>query len=298
MGYNKSESKKKTVLEKVRPELDVINRQPYLVFFIKDEMRRYEIREKTTRIGRSSSSDIVIDDDRISWLHCTIHYNNGIITVEDQGSTNGTFIDGEKIQREEITTRSNLQLGLTVMKIEYKDQADIHFENDLFQKATTDPMTGIYNRGYFMNRAREEIAFTKRTSMEIGLVMLDIDFFKKINDSFGHQAGDYIIKQLAVIIDIEKRTEDLFGRYGGEEFIILIRGTLNREKAILFCERIRKAIEGYNFRFDDKIIHTTISLGLCIKPGGQIKSLDYLIKKADKALYKAKQNGRNRLECD
>jgi diguanylate cyclase (GGDEF)-like protein len=126
--------------------------------------------------------------------------------------------------------------------------------------------------------------------------MLDIDLFKNVNDTFGHQAGDYVIHQLSVLISKEKRTEDLFGRYGGEEFIVLLRGDLNAEGANIFCERVRNTIENYKFQFDDKKIPVTVSLGFCLENGKDIKSLDDLILRADQALYRAKQNGRNRVE--
>lgn len=275
-----------------------LQRQPYLTVFIRDRCKKFKISKKKMTIGRSSKADIVIDDDRISGIHCTIQQHKNDIIIEDQESTNGSYIDGKRIKKNMVTVKSNLQLGLTVMKIEYKGESEIRFENDLFRRATTDAMTGISNRGFFLKRAREEIAFSQRTDLPIGLALLDIDHFKTVNDTFGHQAGDYIIKQLAVIIDTAKRHEDLFGRYGGEEFIILLRGKLDSAGAVLFCERIRKTIENYCFRFDKKNIPVTLSLGLCFKCGSKIESLNKMIQKADMALYRAKANGRNMVECD
>lgn len=289
---------RKTVLDDSSNEVQVLKRRPYLVALINDRWQSFEIGKEKMSIGRASGADIVINDDRISGIHCTIQDHEGNITIEDQGSTNGTHIDGKRINRGVVTTRSSVQLGLTVMKLEYKTRSEIDFENELFRKATTDDVTNIFNRGYFMSRASEEIAYAKRAGTQIGLVMLDIDFFKSVNDEFGHQAGDYVMRQLGVLIDAEKRTEDVLGRYGGEEFIVLIRGGLDRDGAFLFCDRIRRAIEEYLFRFDNKTIRITVSLGLCLRSGKQIKSLGEMIRKADVALYRAKQNGRNRVEYD
>jgi diguanylate cyclase (GGDEF)-like protein len=100
-----------------------------------------------------------------------------------------------------------------------------------------------------------------------------------------------------MMINLQRRTEDLFGRYGGEEFVILIRGNFDKERAKLFCERVRKSIESYEFNYDGKKISITISLGLCLEYGSNISSLQDLIRQADEALYRAKKNGRNRVQC-
>ncbi|MDY6844387.1 MAG: GGDEF domain-containing protein [Thermodesulfobacteriota bacterium] len=299
MEYKESQLSRKTTFDNGEPVVKAHRMLPYLIVFTGNEgWKRFRIGERKMKVGRSSHADIRIDDERISGIHCTIDYRDGNMTIEDQNSTNGTYVDGKKIKKKAITIKSKLQIGQCVMKIEYKDESEILFEDELFRKATTDAMTGISNRDYFMKRAKEEIIFAQRTEMPIGIVMVDIDFFKQVNDTFGHLAGDYVINQLSIIVNDEKRTEDLFGRYGGEEFILLLRGKLNRDGAISFCERIRNTIETYTFQFDNKKIPVTVSLGLCLRIGKDIESLDDLVYRADMALYQAKQNGRNRVECD
>ena len=288
----------KTIVEDLSKRILNPERQPYLVAFTgRQGLQRFRIKEGKTTVGRSSKADIVIKDNRISSIHCIIENIRGRIFVEDQGSTNGTYKNGRRVKKEAVSTNSNLQIGRTVMKIEYKNDSEVEFENELIRKATTDPSTGILNRSYFMTRAQEEIALAARTDSPIGLIMLDIDSFKKVNDTYGHQAGDYVINQLSMLINLQRRTEDLFGRYGGEEFVILIRGNFDQDRAKLFCERVRKTIESYEFNYDGKKISITISLGLCLEYGSQITSLKDLIRKADEALYRAKRNGRNRVQC-
>ncbi|MFC1883464.1 diguanylate cyclase [Thermodesulfobacteriota bacterium] len=289
----------KTIIEDISQRISAPEREPYLVAFTgKKGLKRYKIKEGRMTLGRSSRADIVLKDNRISGIHCIIENSRGKIYFEDQGSTNGTYKNGIKIKREPVTTNSNLQIGRTVMKIEFKNESEIEFENELIRKATTDPSTGILNRSYFMVRANEEIALAARTDSPVGLIMMDIDSFKKVNDTYGHQAGDYVINQLSMLINLQRRTEDLFGRYGGEEFVILIRGNFDQETAMLFCERIRKSVEIYEFNYDGATISVTVSLGLCLEYGSKIHSLDDLISRADEALYKAKKNGRNRVECN
>jgi diguanylate cyclase (GGDEF)-like protein len=288
----------KTIVEDISRRILNPEREPYLVAFTgRQGLQRFKIIEGKTTVGRSSKADIVLKDNRISGIHCLIDNIRGRIFIEDQGSTNGTYKNGHRVKREAVTTNSNLQIGRTVMKIEYKNTSEVEFENELIRKATTDPSTGILNKSYFMTRAHEEIALAARTDSPVGLVMLDIDSFKKVNDTYGHQAGDYVINQLSMMINLQRRTEDLFGRYGGEEFVILIRGNFDKERAKLFCERVRKSIESYEFNYDGKKISITISLGLCLEYGSNISSLQDLIRQADEALYRAKKNGRNRVQC-
>jgi diguanylate cyclase (GGDEF)-like protein len=216
--------------------------------------------------------------------------------AEDNNSTNGSFLNGQRFDKASITSSALLQVGGTVMKVEFKNKSEVDYEDELLKKATTDALTGIANRHYFMSRAREELAFARRTNGLVGLVMMDIDHFKLVNDTYGHQAGDYVLSQFASLVLKKIRGEDIFGRYGGEEFVILMRGEMEPPGAQIFCERIRKTIEEYPFAFNDKHIAVTVSAGLCLRNGGEVKSVDELIQAADKALYRAKMGGRNRIE--
>ena len=136
----------------------------------------------------------------------------------------------------------------------------------------------------------------RRTGGPVALLMLDIDFFKKINDTFGHQAGDYVLSQTASLINADKREEDLIGRYGGDEFIIMLRGNITPEGVRDFCERMRTSIDGFSYRFDNRDIPVTVSVGMCFASAGEFVELDDLIGKADRALYRAKEQGRNTIE--
>lgn len=285
MGY---EGEEDTHIEKTTP---------YLMMYAEKNLgRRLDLTEAKITIGRSPEADIVIDDKRISKVHCTVQYSKGSIIVEDNNSTNGTYLNGQRIDKASVTASSLLQMGGTVMKIEFKNKSEVDYEDELLKKATTDALTGIANRHYFMNRAREELAYAKRTNILVGLVMMDLDHFKAVNDTYGHQAGDYVLSQFASLVLRKIRSEDLFGRYGGEEFVILMRGEMEPPGAMQFCERIRKTVEEFKFIFNDKHIPVTCSMGLCLKNGGDVKSMDELVQVADKALYKAKAAGRNRIE--
>jgi diguanylate cyclase (GGDEF)-like protein len=270
---------------------------PYLVMYSAQTMgKRLDLTETKVTVGRSPQADITVSDNRVSKVHCSLQYRNGKIVIEDNNSTNGTFVNGHRIEREELTTSAMLQVGGTIMKIEFKHQAEVEFEDEILKKATTDALTGIANRHYFMSRAREELAFAKRTNILLGIVMMDLDHFKEVNDTHGHQAGDYVLNQFAHLVNNRIRGEDIFGRYGGEEFVIFMRGDIGPPGAKAFCERIRKVIEEFQFNFSGKDIPVTVSIGLCLKRGRDVNALEELVEAADKALYRAKQGGRNRVE--
>ena len=183
------------------------------------------------------------------------------------------------------------------MKIEYKTEAEIHTEESLIYKASFDSLTGIFNRHHFTKLASMEIAYASRHKLPVGVIMIDIDDFKQVNDQYGHLAGDSILSQFSNIIVENKRTEDIFARYGGEEFIIMPRGEVNKEIMLVQCERIRKAIEKFDFHIDETCVRITASFGffwVTVESADIEKVLEDVIRKADEALYIAKNQGKNR----
>ena len=205
-----------------------------------------------------------------------------------------------------IVTKSTDNI-LSEKEIEYLEQlssqaattinrANVYAE--ILKHATLDALTGFYNRRQLEERVKQEVSGAKRQKRNLCAIMTDIDFFKKINDTYGHATGDLVLKTVSREIKNQLRDYDIAGRYGGEEFVILLPFT-NIEEAKMVAERLRKAVE--NKKIDISKIHpnkndinTTISLGVY-----QYKVGDYektFIRKADEALYKAKENGRNRVE--
>jgi len=276
------------------------DRHPYLVIYIGNASgSRHKLNNGFMTVGRSPEADICIKDDRISRIHCVIERAGHTITIEDKGSTNGTYVDARKISRARLLPGVPVQLGHSIMKIEYKTEAEIRSEKRLLQRASLDALTGIFNRHHFTKLASMEMAYASRHKLPIGVVLMDIDNFKHVNDIYGHQSGDLVLAQLANTVIKNKRTEDLFGRYGGDEFIILPRGEISKDSMQVHCERIRKAIEGFEFCFEDKCVRITISLGFHLTKAASSDTetmLSDLIRKADQALYFAKEKGRNRTE--
>jgi diguanylate cyclase (GGDEF)-like protein len=290
----------KTVLIDDDSDIKVSLRHPYLVVFIgNDSGKRHKLKPGTMTIGRSPRADISLDDDRISGIHCLIKWTDDIIAIEDKGSTNGTYVDSQKIGYAHLPPGVAFQIGHSVMKIEYKDESEIRLEENLVHRASIDTLTGIFNRQHFMSLASKEIAYARRHQQAVGIIMIDIDNFKRVNDNYGHLIGDFILAQVSSVIREGKPAEDLFGRYGGEEFIILPRGEIEKEAIFNQCERIRKAVEKFEFCHTNACVRLTISIGFHLdRPNnGAVKSiLNDLIDKADRALYFAKEKGKNRIE--
>jgi len=159
--------------------------------------------------------------------------------------------------------------------------------------ATQDALTGLYNRRSFDERMVEELGRSKRFSHPCSLLMMDLDNFKNVNDTFGHQAGDKILKEVSVLIRGRARAQDFVARYGGEEMTAILPETPHGA-ALYFAEQLRELIDSYPFRMDGKKIPVTISIGVATYPEHGIEVED-IIGKADEALYEAKGTGRNRV---
>ncbi|MEW6571835.1 MAG: sensor domain-containing diguanylate cyclase [Nitrospirota bacterium] len=160
--------------------------------------------------------------------------------------------------------------------------------------AVTDFMTGIYNIRYFYNRLEEEFSRARRHNMPLSCVMFDIDYFKRINDKYGHRIGDIVLRELAQLIRGCMRRSDIFARYGGEEFITLLPQT-PKEDAVIKAEQIRKTIEEYQFMGLDENEKITVSVGIACLCGENVSCSDDLITFADHALFTAKNSGRNQI---
>ena len=274
---------------------------PYLVIYIGNASgRRHKLVRGIMTIGRSNQADITIEDERISRIHCVIEWSGETIIIQDKGSTNGTFVDSQKINRALLAPGDALQMGHSIMKIEYKNEAEIRSDDNLLHRASIDALTGVFNRQHFIQLASMEIAYASRYRLPMGIIMMDIDNFKLVNDRYGHQTGDDVLAQFASVVLENKRTENLFARYGGEEFISLPRGEISKDIMYIQCERLRRAIEKFEFHFDNASIRITVSCGFHFKrvENSDVETtLNKLIREADQALYLAKARGRNRTEC-
>jgi diguanylate cyclase (GGDEF)-like protein len=246
-------------------------------------------------LGRDPSSDVVLDDKGVSRTHAIIRRTNSGFEVEDQRSKNGTYLSGARVGRCPIKDGNVLQFGNNAQfRFALVEERQEELLRQLFNASTRDALTGAYNRRYFESRLTSELAFARRHSTELSLLVIDIDRFKAINDGYGHPTGDVVLRRVSTQLQQQMRTEDVFSRIGGEEFAVLLRGT-NLDRAALFAERLRTAVESNHVNLDQISIRVTISAGCAARSEVDLSDGRSLISLADARLYAAKQAGRNRV---
>jgi two-component system cell cycle response regulator len=196
----------------------------------------------------------------------------------------------------ELKARVNSMLRIKRLQdaLEERERQLLEANERLRHMSQTDALTGIDNRRYLEQRIDEMFEHARRLNEPFSCVMCDLDRFKSVNDTYGHQAGDAVLKQFARILRNEVREIDRVGRYGGEEFMLLLPGTV-LDAAVTFAERVRKEVEGHTFSFDGTQICRTASFGVSAWPHPRIGNCDVLVRAADDALYVAKETGRNRV---
>jgi diguanylate cyclase (GGDEF)-like protein len=175
--------------------------------------------------------------------------------------------------------------------------ASVAIENArLYEMATLDRKTGLYNHGFFQNRLIEEIGRSERYKTDLTLMMIDLDHFKQVNDSYGHMMGDEVLIKIAGTIQEEVRSFDIPARFGGEEFTVILPET-SSESALIVAERLRSKIGVLEYQAGEKTFRVTISIGVAGYRHDTGITEDIFIEQADKALYHAKRNGRDRVVC-
>ncbi|MDR3200565.1 MAG: GGDEF domain-containing protein [Spirochaetales bacterium] len=162
------------------------------------------------------------------------------------------------------------------------------------QSSITDLKTGLFNHAYFMRRLEEELFRGRRYKTETALLLMDIDFFKRLNDTHGHLAGDAVLQAMAKIMKGRLRTEDVLSRFGGEEFTLLLPATPT-PTALEIAERLRKAVENMKVPYGDKVLFVTVSIGCAVSGPSDLLPPPEILRIADESLYKSKENGRNRV---
>lgn len=268
------------------------------LFFLSGPLKGqlFPLTEGTIFIGRQQDSDIVINDKRISRKHLKLKLKGEKAFIEDQGSTNGTFVNGEKIKKKTLKQNDKIHLSpLTIFKFFFADEDEKVAIDELYELGVRDPLTGVYNKRYFIERLKEEMSHGERYEIPLSLVMIDIDHFKEINDKYGHLAGDHILIKLAESIKSVCRESDIFARYGGEEFSIILRNT-DEKGAGVYAERVREKIQKSPVCSEGKEIKITVSLGIaCTQAKKRYHDYKQFIEDADRSLYHSKQCGRNRV---
>jgi two-component system cell cycle response regulator len=255
------------------------------------------IPDRGALIGRDGTADIKLGDEAISRQHARILIQDGEAYVEDLASLNGTYVNQRRIgERVRLSDGDYVSFGrITIAKYTRMGELEQQTLRTLFELTLRDPMTELYNRRYFDDRLKSEFSYAIRRGTQLALLMIDIDHFKRVNDSLGHPAGDLVLKLIAATLRKMMRPEDVLARYGGEEFVVIARSTSLRNAEIL-GERIRRRIAELPLPPALCELRITVSVGVAgIGAGGPYASAEALVAAVDDALYRAKNTGRNRV---
>ena len=244
-------------------------------------------------IGRSSRSDLAIDQESISRHHARITYDGERHFIEDMGSTNGTFVNDQNQKRSPLHDGDQIKIGRSILKYMSGDNIEANYHEEIYRLMTMDALTQTHNRRYFNEALEREYHRSLRYRRALSLVLFDIDHFKRINDTYGHVAGDSVLRQLSRVVKPRLRQQDVLARVGGEEFAILLP-EVEAVGGKAVAEKVRRLVDGARFLVDDKEFGCTISAGV-VAFDARMTSPQSLYEAADKNLYEAKRGGRNRV---
>lgn len=270
-------------------------KKPFLTFIKGSRLGELiEIVEPVVVAGRGSDVGLRIEDSAISRKHFQLSLASNKVWIEDLNSKNGTYVNGQLIKsKTQLEDGDKIQISrATILEFTYLDETRSLSEKQRYEMGVMDALTGIHNKRYFMDRIVEEFSFAQRQKGKLSIIIFDVDYFKKVNDTYGHLAGDLVLQKIAQAVANSLRSGDLFARYGGEEFVVAIRDG-DIKQAFETGERIRKLVASLEINFEGQKIATTISCGAT---SIDEKFRDYvgMIAEADKFLYRAKKEGRNR----
>jgi two-component system, cell cycle response regulator len=259
--------------------------------------RQWPLEDTDRIIGRAPNAHVYVDDRSVSKFHAKLVMGGGDVSIIDLESTNRTVVNGQQITPlipVKLKNNDQIKTGNIIFKFLERGSIETVASAQTFDRSQTDALTGIANRGALNAQGPEVYKRAELLGIPLCLLIFDIDRFKNVNDTYGHPAGDFILREVSKVVrDKLIRGNDFFARSGGEEFCLLLLGTpppLAEEVA----ERIRATIESHSFMDSGSKIPITISLGVAYKMAGDT-SWEEIYERADKAMYHSKNSGRNRV---
>lgn len=260
----------------------------------KDLGRRYLLGLPRVAIGRGRDNDIVLASDSVSRRHARLERRPDGIYLIDLDSTNGTFVNEEpqRVRERRLRRGDQFSIGDTIFKFLTGDDVESQYHEIVFRMAITDGLTNLANRKQLDTVLAEELPRAQRQGRLLSLLMIDIDHFKSINDTYGHLTGDSVLRGLASMLSKRLRSTDKLARYGGEEFCLVLPET-SLSSAVRIAEELRDVVAQQAFAAEGQEIRVTVSIG--VAAATPVMTVEQLYKAADEMLYKAKNSGRNRV---
>jgi len=259
-------------------------------------------REEVT-LGRALEADVRVNDTQVSRLHAKVTTNrdeNLCVTeyiLHDLDSRNGTFLNGRRIRREKLENGDKITVGETILRFDLLDEIDREYQRQIHRLISHDDLTGLLSSRSFFSELRREAGRAKSENRPFCVLMMDGDFFKRVNDTYGHLTGSKTIEEIGLSIMTNLRSGDAAARFGGDEFAAFL---LDAElpQALVAAERMRSSVENYPFSIvrqgSRETHHITVSIGVASFPEDSSDPIE-LVEMADSALYRAKRDGRNRV---
>lgn len=261
--------------------------------------RVYPVEAGQIWIGRSRDADVVLPEKEVSRFHSLlILHADGTATIRDGGSKNGTLLGSRTITETPAPLRDGAKLqvgGGVVLRFSFRDHLEEHFERKLYDSATRDDLTGAFNKRHFDEHLGQELAAASRSRRALSLILIDLDDFKRVNDTCGHAAGDHVLREATARLEGELRESEILARYGGEEFVILLRDS-DLSRGLRVAERLRRELHSKPIDWEGKQLTLSASFGVACDPDGRYKDTpERLFQDADDCLYRAKRAGKNRV---
>ena len=268
-----------------------------VVIYTKDPSllgKRFVLEASPMRVGRGADNQIVLDGDSVSRRHAHWERRGETWWVIDDGSTNGTYVNDEIILKQQtLANGDRVKVGGLIFKFLTGEDVESQYHEEIYRMTIVDGLVQIYNKRFLYEALEREMIRARRHTRELSVVMFDIDHFKRVNDQYGHLAGDYVLKELARVVQARIRRDEVFARYGGEEFALVLPET-HLAGAKSLCDVLREKVGEHRFTFQGEYMPITISLGAALLAEGDRTATD-LIARADEKLYEAKRGGRNRV---
>jgi diguanylate cyclase (GGDEF)-like protein len=267
--------------------------KPVLVVIAGPELgRRIDLDSGEVDIGRDAGLTLQIDSELVSRKHASIRRVVGKLVIADRDSTNGTYVNDRRIKTHSLEDGDQIRVGKVVLK--YTECAiEAEYHEQIVLRASVDGLTGAYNKRYFEETLRKVFASARDSASGLALMVFDIDHFKRINDTWGHSAGDAALRQVAQVVRGRLRNQDALCRVGGEEFAVPLE-RMSLADARTVAESVRAAIEATSLSFEGSTIPMTVSLGV-VDLASTDSSPEDMFRRADARLYDAKRSGRNRV---
>ena len=288
-----------------KPKRQERDLRPALVFLTGDLIAvPIPLEREEVILGREIGADVRVNDSKVSRRHAAIitsidpETQESVFTLKDFGSRTGTLLNGERVREEVLQNGDKITVGENILRFDLLDEIDREYQRHIHRLISHDDLTGLLSGRSFFSELRRESERTKIDNKPFCVLMMDIDHFKNVNDTYGHLTGSKTLEEIGECIINCLRSGDAAARFGGEEFAAFL---LDAEvgQAMVAAERIRREIEANQFTVvrqgkPEEKHHVTISIGIAAFPDDSSDPIE-LVEMADSALYRAKREGRNRV---